>query len=166
MDSRLFIKVCQTNRDLANENLKFQPILDEEKTKLSGLYSKLQAAESAYEEAKNRYDSMKGTFLTTFTTKTNFIIETSESYTLDSASAVLQASAADADMNSEDLALSFVNGEMTIEEFKKKFVNERTDAHKLKLKSEKILQQASNQQSAYSGTQISSGAPPTYQHYR
>jgi len=84
---------------------------------------------------------------------------------LDSASAVLQASAADADMNSEDFALSFVNGEMTIEEFKKKFVNERTDAHKLKLKSEKILQQASNQQSAYSGTQMPSGAPP-YSHYR
>lgn len=62
MDTRLFIKVCQTNRDLANENLKFQPILDEEKTKLSGLYSKLQAAENAYEEAKNRYDSMKGKF--------------------------------------------------------------------------------------------------------
>ena len=96
----------------------------------------------------------------------NIFSITLESYTLDSASAVLQASAADADMNSEDLALSFVNGEMTIEEFKKKFVNERTDAHKLKLKSEKILQQASNQQSAYSGTQMSSGPPPTYQPYR
>ena len=95
--------------------------------------------------------------------RSNFILE---SYTLDSASAVLQAAAADADMSSEDLALSFVNGEMTIEEFKKKFVNARTDAHKLKLKSEKILQQATNQQSAYSGAQISSGAPPTYQHYR
>ena len=92
--------------------------------------------------------------------------KTLESYTLDSASAVLQASAADADMNSEDLALSFVNGEMTIDEFKKKFVNERTDAHKLKLKSEKILQQMLNQQPAYSGTQMSSRALPTYQHYR
>ena len=58
------IKVCQTNRDLANENLKFQPILDEEKTKLSGLYSQLQTAENAYQEAKNRYDSMKGTNVT------------------------------------------------------------------------------------------------------
>ena len=93
----------------------------------------------------------------------NFIIE---SYTLDSASAVLQAAAADADMSSEDLALSFVNGEMTIEEFKKKFINARTDAHKLKLKSDKILQQATNQQAAYSGTQISSGAPSSYQHHR
>ena len=132
---------------------------------MSGLYSKLQAAENAYEEAKNRYDSMKGRiFVTIFGDQfLNFIIE---SYTLDSASAVLQAAAADADMSSEDLALSFVNGEMTIEEFKKKFINARTDAHKLKLKSDKILQQATNQQSAYSGTQISSGAPSSYQHHR
>ena len=78
---------------------------------------------------------------------------------------MLQAAAADADMSSEDLALSFVNGEMTIEEFKRNFVNARTDAHKLKLKSEKILQQATNQQSGYSGPQMPSGAPP-YQHYR
>ena len=61
-DTRLFIKVCQTNRDLANENLKFQPILDEEKTKLSGLYSKLQAAENAYEEAKNRWKDKQNSF--------------------------------------------------------------------------------------------------------
>ena len=60
MGTRLWFKVCQTNRDLANENLKFQPILDEEKTKLSGLHSQLQTAENAYEEAKSRYDSMKG----------------------------------------------------------------------------------------------------------
>ena len=66
MNKRLFEKVCQTNRDLANENLKFQPILDEEKTKLSGLYSKLQAAETAYEDAKKRYDSMKGKILRPF----------------------------------------------------------------------------------------------------
>ena len=56
----------------------------------------------------------------------------SESYTLDSAAAVLQAAASEADMGSEDLAYSFVNGEMSIEEFRKRFVIERTNSHSLK----------------------------------
>jgi len=75
----------------------------------------------------------------------------SESYTLDSASAVLQASASEAENNSEDLAYTFVNGDITIGEFRKQFIPERTNAHSLKLKAEKIAMQSMQQATQATG---------------
>ena len=76
-----------------------------------------------------------------------------DSYSLDSAAAVLQAAASEADDESEELARNFVNGEIEIQQFRKEFPDSRTKAHVLRLKAEKLLAQAQAQQQA---------APPSY----
>ena len=77
-----------------------------------------------------------------------------DSYSLDSAAAVLQAAASEADDESEDLARSFVNGDVEIQQFRKEFPDARTKAHVLRLKAEKLLAQA--QQAA-----TAAAAPPS-----
>ena len=73
---------------------------------------------------------------------------------MDSASAVLQASASEAENNSEDLAYSFVNGEISIDQFRKDFVQQRANAHSLKLKAEKISMQATQEASMHQNVPV------------
>ena len=68
---------------------------------------------------------------------------------------ILQAAASQADDESEDLARSFVNGDIEIQQFRKEFPDSRTKAHVLKLKAEKLLAQAQQQQQQQA-------APPVY----
>lgn len=60
---------------------------------------------------------------------------------MDSACAVIQAAASEAEQESEDFAAEFTNGEISIDEFLKAFLPLRHKAHSLKLQSEKLLEE-------------------------
>jgi hypothetical protein len=62
-------------------------------------------------------------------------------YTIDSACAVIQAAASEAEEQSEDLAAAFTTGEKNIEDFLKEFLPLRNNAHSLKLQSEKLMEE-------------------------
>ena len=55
------------------------------------------------------------------------------SYSPDSAAAILQASAAEAEQNSEVIADGFVRGEIDVRDFLKEFLDARTKSYDLKV---------------------------------
>ena len=55
-----FCSVCQSNRTLANENLAFQPGLEDERKSLAALYQKLDMLEKEYQAKQQQLQSKRG----------------------------------------------------------------------------------------------------------
>ena len=68
-------------------------------------------------------------------------------YTLDSACSVVQAAASEAELESEEVASRFTDGDLSIDEFLKQFLPVRQKSHGLKFQSDKLLEEMNNQNS-------------------
>jgi len=141
--------VLAANRSLADSNLEQRPILERNKNELGGMYETLNEVQ---EEFRQKSKSLK---------------TTRDVYTLDSASAVIQAAASEAEMESEDIASRFTNGEISIDDFLKDFLPMRQKSHGLKFQSDKLIEEMNNQNSRNSqnyraAPQAPGRQPPMY----
>ncbi|XP_077417179.1 VPS37B subunit of ESCRT-I a isoform X2 [Vanacampus margaritifer] len=108
------------NRTLAEENLALQPGLELKKETLTKRYGCLQESFEAYQLLKSTLDHKLG------------------NTSLDILLALLQAEGAKIEEETENMADSFLDGDMTLEAFIDSYQNQRTLAHLRRVKIEKL----------------------------
>ncbi|XP_061673499.1 VPS37B subunit of ESCRT-I a [Syngnathoides biaculeatus] len=108
------------NRTLAEENLALQPGLELKKEKLTKRYGCLQESFEAYQLRKSTLDHKSG------------------NTSLDILLALLQAEGAKIEEETENMADSFLDGDMTLEAFIDSYQNQRKLAHLRRVKIEKL----------------------------
>ncbi|XP_049572531.1 VPS37B subunit of ESCRT-I a [Syngnathus scovelli] len=113
-------KTLVSNRTLAEENLTLQPGLELKKETLIKRYGCLQENFEAYQLRKSTLDHKSG------------------STSLDILLALLQAEGAKIEEETENMADSFLDGDMTLEAFIDSYQNQRKLAHLRRVKIEKL----------------------------
>ncbi|XP_054630640.1 VPS37B subunit of ESCRT-I a [Dunckerocampus dactyliophorus] len=108
------------NRTLAEENLALQPRLELKKEQLSKRYGCLQENFEAYQLRKSTLDHKSG------------------NTSLDILLALLQAEGAKVEEETENMADSFLDGDMTLDAFIDSYQNQRKLAHLRRVKIEKL----------------------------
>ncbi|XP_076586498.1 VPS37B subunit of ESCRT-I a [Chaetodon auriga] len=109
-----------SNRTLAEQNLALQPRLEHKKEQLTKRYSCLQENFEAYQLRKSTLDHKSG------------------NTSLDTLLALLQAEGAKIEEETENMADSFLDGDMTLESFIDAYQNNRKLAHLRRVKIEKL----------------------------
>lgn len=108
------------NRTLAEENLALQPRLEHKKEQLTKRYSCLQESFESYQLRKSTLDHKSG------------------NTSLDILLALLQAEGAKIEEETENMADSFLDGDMTLDSFIDAYQNKRKLAHLRRVKIEKL----------------------------
>ncbi|CAG5079665.1 Oidioi.mRNA.OKI2018_I69.PAR.g9311.t1.cds [Oikopleura dioica] len=136
--------ILAANRTMAEDNLALKPRLEESRNALIEVHNQLASKQDQLEAKQRQLQSKRS------------------SYSPDSAAAILQASAAEAEQNSEVIADGFVRGEIDVRDFLKEFLDARAKSYDLKHKAEnmvKVFQSSQNRQSRPSNP---SSAPSPY----
>lgn len=108
------------NRSLAEHNMKQAPRLKECKERLGNLYNQWNEQTKTFEENKRNLESLSG------------------SYNPDTIMALLQTSVAQSEESSEKTADSFMDGELSVDDFLDKYLKERTILHMRHTKVDKM----------------------------
>ncbi|XP_047448282.1 VPS37B subunit of ESCRT-I a [Mugil cephalus] len=130
-------KTLANNRTLAEQNLALQPQLDHKKEQLTKSYSKLQESFESYQLRKSSLDHKSG------------------NTSLDTLLALLQAEGAKIEEETENMADSFLDGDMTLDSFIDAYQNKRKLAHLRRVKIEKL------QEMVMSGQRLPQASVPT-----
>ncbi|XP_026885093.2 VPS37B subunit of ESCRT-I a [Electrophorus electricus] len=109
-----------SNRNLAEQNLQLQPTLDLQKNELTKRYRSLQDLFEAYQLRKSTLDHKSG------------------SSSLDTFLALLQAEGAKIEEETENMADSFLDGDVTLDSFIDEYQSKRKLAHLRRVKIEKL----------------------------
>lgn len=104
------MKLAQS-KSMAECNLSMEPKLNEAKSRLQSSFSEAVKARQEVELLKAKLDSL------------------AENRSLDTVGALLQAAAREAEDQSEAIAEKFMNGNLEIEDFSKKFQEKRVLSH-------------------------------------
>ncbi|XP_047238377.1 VPS37B subunit of ESCRT-I a [Girardinichthys multiradiatus] len=113
-------KTLANNRTLAEQNLTLQPQLEHKKEQLTKSYICLQESFESYQLRKTKLDHKSGTT------------------SLDTLLALLQAEGAKIEEETENMADSFLDGDMTLDAFIDSYQNKRKLAHLRRVKIEKL----------------------------
>ncbi|XP_061586484.1 VPS37B subunit of ESCRT-I a [Cololabis saira] len=113
-------KTLANNRILAEQNLTLQPQLDEKKEQLTKRYSCLQEGFESYQLRKSTLDHSSG------------------NTSLDTLLALLQTEGAKIEEETENMADSFLDGDMTLDAFIDAYQSNRKLAHLRRVKIEKL----------------------------
>ncbi|XP_040898283.1 VPS37B subunit of ESCRT-I a [Toxotes jaculatrix] len=113
-------KTLANNRTLAEQNLALQPRLEHKKEQLTKRYSCLQESFESYQLRKSTLDHKSG------------------NTTLDTLLALLQAEGAKIEEETENMADSFLDGDMTLDSFIDAYQSKRKLAHLRRVKIEKL----------------------------
>ncbi|XP_007573494.1 VPS37B subunit of ESCRT-I a [Poecilia formosa] len=113
-------KTLANNRTLAEQNLTLQPQLEHKKEQLTKSYSCLQENFESYQLRKSKLDHKSG------------------ATSLDILLALLQAEGAKIEEETENMADSFLDGDMTLDAFVDSYQNKRKLAHLRRVKIEKL----------------------------
>ncbi|XP_008415515.1 VPS37B subunit of ESCRT-I a isoform X1 [Poecilia reticulata] len=113
-------KTLANNRTLAEQNLTLQPQLEHKKEQLTKSYSCLQESFESYQFRKSKLDHKSG------------------ATSLDILLALLQAEGAKIEEETENMADSFLDGDMTLDAFVDSYQNKRKLAHLRRVKIEKL----------------------------
>ncbi|KAJ8385956.1 hypothetical protein AAFF_G00177770 [Aldrovandia affinis] len=136
-----------SNRSLAEQNLSLQPQLDCQKNELTKRYRCLQELYEAYQLRKSTLD------------------QNSESSSLDTLLALLQAEGAKIEEETENMADSFLEGDVTLDTFIDEYHAKRKLAHLRRVKIDKLQEMVLNGQRLPQGPAQQSArlqeAPPT-----
>jgi len=134
-----------SNKSLAEYNLTYEPKLKDGKAVLMELYEKARALADELETKRAQLESL------------------SSRTSLDTTYALLQASSAEAEEESEAVSEKFLSGEMETEAFTSKFIALRTTAHLRRLKSEKMGEIVASQRnrSSFNSAPYPLTSPPT-----
>ncbi|XP_076364680.1 vacuolar protein sorting-associated protein 37B-like isoform X2 [Tachypleus tridentatus] len=111
-----------SNKSLAEFNLNQEPVLLEAREGLSKVYLEAMDLKNEMEENKQKYD------------------ETINQESLDTVLAILQASAAQSEEETEKLADELKRGDLLVEDFIEKFMEKRKVTHLLRVKAEKMAE--------------------------
>jgi len=130
-----------SNKSLAEYNLTFEPKLNEGKQALVELYER---ARRLKEELVTKQAQLESLGART---------------SLDTTHALLQAAAAESEEKSDSLTEQFLEGSLDSDEFIKKFVELRTEAHTRKLKAEKMGELINTQRTSRSYSTGGIGVP-------
>lgn len=114
------------NRTLAEQNLALQPRLELKKEQLTKRYSCLQESFESYQLRKSTLDHKSG------------------NTSLDTLLALLQAEGAKIEEETENMADSFLDGDMTLESFVDSYQSNRKLAHLRRVKIEKLQEMVLN----------------------
>lgn len=109
-----------SNRSLAEENLLYQPQLDAQKARLTQKYQELQVLFEAYQIKKTKLDKQ------------------SNSASLETLLALLQAEGAKIEEDTENMAEKFLDGELPLDAFIDVYQSKRKLAHMRRVKVEKL----------------------------
>ncbi|KAM4616680.1 VPS37B subunit of ESCRT-I a [Polymixia lowei] len=126
-----------SNRNLAEQNLALQPRLDHKKDQLTKHYSCLQESFEAYQLRKSTLDHKSG------------------NTSLDILLALLQAEGAKIEEETENMADSFLDGDVTLDTFIDAYRSKRKLAHLRRVKIEKL------QDMVLTGQRLPHAAPPS-----
>lgn len=153
------------NKEIAEHNMGLEPKLKEGKANLWELYEKARSLQDEVESkraqlgnhCKRHANLLK---LQLVCSKVLFFVaESLNSRTsLDTTHALLQASSAQAEEKSEELAESFLGGDIDLESFLSDFPHKRMSAHLLRLKTEKMAEIVNSSRNM--GPSSFSGAAP------
>ncbi|KAM4578957.1 VPS37B subunit of ESCRT-I a [Fundulus diaphanus] len=113
-------KTLANNRTLAEQNLTLQPQLEHKKEQLTKSYGCLQESYESYQLRKSRLDHKSG------------------STSLDTLLALLQTEGAKIEEETENMADSFLDGDMPLDAFIDSYQNKRKLAHLRRVKIEKL----------------------------
>ncbi|XP_029019335.1 VPS37B subunit of ESCRT-I a isoform X2 [Betta splendens] len=113
-------KTLANNRTLAEQNLSLQPTLEHKKEQLINRYRGLQESFESYQLRKSALDHNSG------------------NSSLDTLLALLQAEGAKIEEETENMADSFLNGDMILDSFIDDYQNKRKLAHLRRVKIEKL----------------------------
>ncbi|XP_018524708.1 VPS37B subunit of ESCRT-I a [Lates calcarifer] len=113
-------KTLVNNRTLAEQNLALQPRLEHKKEQLTKRYSCLQESFESYQLRKSTLDHKSG------------------NTSLDTLLALLQAEGAKIEEETENMADSFLDGDMTLDSFIDAYQSKRKLAHLRRVKIEKL----------------------------
>ncbi|KAM7017890.1 VPS37B subunit of ESCRT-I a [Tautogolabrus adspersus] len=113
-------KTLVSNRTLAEQNLALQPRLEHKKEQLTKRYSNLQESFESYQLRKSTLDHQSG------------------NTSLDTLLALLQAEGAQIEEDTENMADSFLDGDMTLDSFIDAYQSDRKLAHLRRVKIEKL----------------------------
>jgi len=141
--------ILAANRRMAEDNLALKPRLEESRNALIEIHNQLASKQDQMQSKQRELESKRS------------------SYSPDSAAAILQGSAAEAEQNSELIADGFVRGEIDVKDFLKDFLDARSKSYDLKHKAEnmvKVFQSSQNraqsQQRPNAPNPYPSRAPP------
>ncbi|XP_041691738.1 vacuolar protein sorting-associated protein 37B-like [Coregonus clupeaformis] len=109
-----------SNRSLAEQNLQLQPRLHHKKSQLTKRYSSLQESFEAYQVYKSKLDHSSG------------------NSSLDTLLALLQAEGAKIEEETENMADSFLDGDVTLDAFMDSYQSNRKLAHLRRVKIDKL----------------------------
>ncbi|KAL6466006.1 hypothetical protein MHYP_G00261390 [Metynnis hypsauchen] len=112
--------ILASNRSLAEQNLSLQPRLDHQKNELTKSYCRLQEQFEAYQLRKSTLDHKSG------------------SSSLDTLLALLQAEGAKIEEETENMAESFLDGDVSLDTFIDEYQSKRKLAHLRRVKIEKL----------------------------
>ncbi|XP_020513658.1 VPS37B subunit of ESCRT-I a [Labrus bergylta] len=113
-------KTLISNRTLAEQNLALQPRLEHKKEQLTKSYNNLQESFESYQLRKSTLDHQSG------------------NTSLDTLLALLQAEGAQIEEDTENMADSFLDGDMTLDSFIDAYQSDRKLAHLRRVKIEKL----------------------------
>ncbi|XP_076842685.1 VPS37B subunit of ESCRT-I b isoform X2 [Brachyhypopomus gauderio] len=109
-----------SNRSLAEQNITLQPVLDQQKMHLTKCYCCLQELYEAYQLRKSTLDYSSG------------------KSSLDTLLALLQAEGAKIEEETENMADSFLDGDLSVDSFIEAYQNKRMLAHLRRVKIDKL----------------------------
>ncbi|XP_029572443.1 vacuolar protein sorting-associated protein 37B [Salmo trutta] len=112
--------ILASNRSLAEQNLQLQPSLEHQKSQLTKCYGSLQESFEAYQVHKSKLD------------------HTSGNSSLDTLLALLQAEGAKIEEETENMADSFLDGDVTLDTFIDSYQSKRKLAHLRRVKIDKL----------------------------
>lgn len=141
--------ILSANRNMAEGNLQLKPRLEASRQELIDLNNKLASQQQECEAKKAMLESRRST------------------YSTESAIAILQAAAAEAEQESEVIADGFVREEIDIRDFLKQFLAARTKSYDLKHKSEnmeKLITAGGSRRNRPAPPAPSAIQPPGYQY--
>ena len=114
---------------MAEDNLALKPRLEESRNALIEVHNQLASKQDQLEAKQRQLQSKRSKMISLEFIPHNFL----GSYSPDSAAAILQASAAEAEQNSEVIADGFVRGEIDVRDFLKEFLDARSKSYDLKV---------------------------------
>ncbi|XP_021477640.1 vacuolar protein sorting-associated protein 37B [Oncorhynchus mykiss] len=112
--------ILASNRSLAEQNLQLQPRLNHQKSQLTKCYSSLQESFEAYQVHKSKLDHSSG------------------NSSLETFLALLQAEGAKIEEETENMADSFLDGDVTLDAFMDLYQSNRKLAHLRRVKIDKL----------------------------
>uniref|UniRef100_A0A4W5PI82 VPS37B subunit of ESCRT-I n=1 Tax=Hucho hucho TaxID=62062 RepID=A0A4W5PI82_9TELE len=112
--------ILASNRSLAEQNLQLQPRLEDQKRQLTKCYGSLQESFDAYQVHKSKLD------------------HTSGNSSLDTLLALLQTEGAKIEEETENMADSFLDGDVTLDTFIDSYQSKRKLAHLRRVKIDKL----------------------------